>query len=336
MQKRFKNVKILKNDYSGFENCELEIKDGFAVISKCKKASCYEENFEKSVFILPSFKNYDLDLRNLNPQEAEKRILQNVSVGVTDFIVISDDLISMRFILKRLGVNWKIALPSNFDIEALENIEKDRFLLYCEPAVDEEDVLEKISDFAGKNNLNVYIKLFEDLQKTGELNSKTSTLPINYVESLGLLDRGGYLSGAICSDKEDYMLLNQYDFSVVIRPIADLRKGKGLSNVVQIANADLKVDVGSADENKFMPFQNMRTMLLGMKGMLTDENAITEKETLKLLTNDNLSFDLKDFVVIEGNFDSVESLVNEANETDILLNVCDRKIIYDREVENDN
>jgi len=227
MQKLFKNVKQLKNiDSNEWKQSDIvadfdEICANFAV-----------DEFDGFV-VIPSFKNHFLNLLNLSSSQIEERIFANIKAGVTDFIVLTDNFLVCKYLFEKFHLDGKIALMPDFDFDSID-YSSDKILVYVDPYTMEENVLDEASDIAAKKGYKVVIRLFDNLEQTGILNSNTGQLPISYIESFGLLDRGGYISGAICSDKEDYRILSGYEFSIITRPIADLRKGNGFANIVQI------------------------------------------------------------------------------------------------------
>jgi len=325
MQKLFKNVKQLKNiDSNEWKQSDIvadfdEICANFAV-----------DEFDGFV-VIPSFKNHFLNLLNLSSSQIEERIFANIKAGVTDFIVLTDNFLVCKYLFEKFHLDGKIALMPDFDFDSID-YSSDKILVYVDPYTMEENVLDEASDIAAKKGYKVVIRLFDNLEQTGILNSNTGQLPISYIESFGLLDRGGYISGAICSDKEDYRILSGYEFSIITRPIADLRKGNGFANIVQICNAELGLSVGSDDEEDMNMFSYMRTLMLGTRGLLCNENALTEEEAFKILANSND----KSFIVLDKQFNSVKDIVNKANNDKILMVVSNGKVIYFRGEENAN
>ncbi len=325
MQKLFKNVKQLKNiDLNDWKKSDIsadfdEIGENIAV-----------DEFDDCI-VIPSFKNNFLNLLNLSSTQIEERIFANIKAGVTEFIVLTDNFLACKYLFEKYQLDGKIALMPDFDFDSL-TFDKERILLYVDPYTMEEKILDEASDIAAKKGYKVLIRLFDNLEETGVLNSNTGQLPISYVESFGLLDRGGYISGAICSDKEDYRILTSYEFSIISRPIADLRKGNGFANIVQICNAELGLSVGSDDEEDVNMFSYMRTLMLGTRGLLCNENALTEEEAFKILANDND----KSYIVLDKQFNSVKDIVNKASNNQILMVVSKGKVIYFRGEENAN
>lgn len=338
MQKHYKNVKLLKSiDNPNFFFGEVRIANGkVAKIGKSLPDVDGEEIVDlQGKIMLPAFQNLSCDLRNLSSAQLEQVILDNVATGVTSLIIISNDLILCKYLLNKMSLNWKIACSYESDIDS---IDRENLLLFVEPAKQEENVLDDISNIAAQKECGVFVDLFGNLQETGELNSVTGQLPINYIENFGLLDRGGYLSGAICSDKEDYRLLSQYDFQVVTRPVSDLRKGNGFANSIQIENAGLKLAYGSGEEEKIDMFQIGRAVLLGTRGLLADESVIREDEVLKnLMVADGIAEGQDaNFVVLDGEFENITDIVNYATQKDVLMTISNGKTIYIREDKNEN
>lgn len=338
MQKHYKNVKLLKTlDATGFLMGDIIVTDGkISYVGESISMQCDEEYDLQGKIVMPSFKNLSCDLRGLSSSEAEKVIMSNIASGVTEIIAITDDLILCKYLFNKLSLTWKVAYPYS---EALPNEEDlDKVLLFADPVVDEENVLDEISDFSAKNGCQVFVDLFGNLRETGELNSSTGQLPINYIENFGLLDRGGYLSGAICSDKEDYRLLGEYNFKVVTRPVSDLRKGNGFANIVQIQNAGLDLAFGSGDDKEVDFFQIGRSVLLGTRGLLCDGEVLDEREVLSVMSRTEALEEGQDadFIVVDNTFETIEDVVNHASKRDIEMTIAKGKIIYNREVKDAN
>ncbi len=337
MQKHFKNVKLLKNlELSDWQAGDIITDNGVIAYAGKEKTSDFQDVIDlRDSIIIPSFKNYYLNLLNLSSSEIEERIFANIKSGITDFIVVTDNYLLCKYLFESYNLKGKIALPPDFDFESVTG---ENVLIFVDPITMEENMLDDASDIAAKKGYKVLIKLFDNLDETGELNTATKQLPINYVENFGLLDRGGYISGAICSDKEDYRLLNDYNFEIITRPIADLRKGNGFANLVQIENAGLQIHVGSDDEKYVDIFSYARALLLGTKGMLCDSECIDESKVLRILTKSNTVEENADadFIALDGKFNSVEEIVNTANACNIKMVVSGGKIIYVRGEENAN
>ena len=331
MLKRYKNASILTQlNENSFLNGDI-VTDGdhITYIGPSKNGS--EEIIDlKGFSVIPSFKNGELNLLGLEKNEIENKIFDNVKSGVTDITAIATDFEFCKNVFEKLNLEYKIAMPFE-DIKKCK-CDSNHMLVYVDPLKEEEPVLDEISDFSAKNNLKVMIKLFDNLQETGILNSAKKMLPISYIESFGLLDRGGTLLGAIWSDKEDYAVLNNYDFDVTIRPIRDLRKGNGFANITQIQNAGLNINVGSGDEKSDDFFREARALLLGTRGILTDENATTEKQIFELLACEKeLSENGKaNFIILDKKFDSIDDVLNYADKKDVLMTIANGKIIYHR------
>ena len=331
MQKHYKNVKKLKNFYTNeFEVGDIIVDNGTIAYMGKNKESEHEKIDLSEHIVIPSFKNYHCDARGLPSSEIENLIYENVKAGVTDIIVVTDSFLFTKFVLEKYNLNYKLAITLQ-DAKELSDLDKEKILVYVDPALDEESELDEASDFAGKNELKVFINMFDNLELVGELNSKTKKLPINYIEEFGLLDRGGYISGAICSDKEDYNLINQYDFEIIVRPMRDLRKGNGFANIIQIQNAGLPVSVGTHDDMHIDMFQIARTLLLGTRGLLCDECAINENEVLSVICTKELEEKTKaNFIVLDTKFDEeniIQNIINSANKEDIMLTIANGEII---------
>ena len=336
MQKRFKNVKQPLSFGATMVSSNYLIVDNGIITYFGKKPNedcSVAEDFCGKI-IIPTFKNNHCHLMGLSSSEMEKVILSNIKAGVGEIIVVTDNYLYAKLLLEKYGLDYKIALKVD-DAEEVEEIDKEKLLIYVDPCVDEESELDKASDFAGKNNLKVFINLFDNLQKTGELNSSTGKLPIRYVEEFGLLDRGGYISGAICCDKEDYRLISEYDFEIVIRPIRDLNKGNGLANIIQIQNAGLTCSLGSMDMREVDFFQNVRALTYGTKGLLCDEEATSLEEVFALATSGKVEEGQKaNFLVLKEDLceENLEKIISLASARDIEMTIINGKNTKSEEI----
>lgn len=336
MQKRFKNVKTITS-FDANVACENYLIIDNGIIAYFGKNPNEPDAIAEDLsgkLIIPTFKNNHCHLIGLSSSEIEKVILSNINAGVSEIIAVTDNYLFTKLLLEKYGLDYKIALRVDC-AKAIENLDCEKALIYVDPCQDEEFELDEASDFAGKNNLKVFINLFDNLQKTGELNSTTGKLPIHYVEEFGLLDRGGYISGAICCDKEDFRLISQYDFEIVIRPIRDLKKGNGLANIIQIQNAGLSCSLGSMDEKNVDFFQETRALLLGTRGLLCDEDAISEDEAFSYAISSQIEEGQKaKFLVLDSNFEdcSFGDFLSIACARDIEKNIIYGKNIKSEEI----
>lgn len=326
MQKHYKNAKLLlRFDQVEPISGDLVVDDGKIIyVGKAfneKRGKIVDVN---GSIIMPAFTNAFCDASDLCERDLEKIIKENYIAGVSKLKIKTDLFTATKKILEECGLNYKILVSSEYALKNQKEILKNKkdIEICVDPYELDENMLDKISDFALSNDLKTNLKMFDSLEKTGELNSSKRMLPIDYVESFGLLDKGGTLIGAICSDKEDYQRLSSYDFDITINPVSDLRKANGLSNIVQIENAGLNLNIGTGQEKYIDFFREGRTILLGTKGLLNDPNVVNEHDVFRLLTSgreikEGQQVDLILIKDLEIQNDIVADVINQADRKNI-------------------
>ena len=224
---------------------------------------------------------YDLsekDLENI----LKRYVISGIKNGATEMNIVSLSPTVTKRVLEELGVGGKALIRAK-DIEVIPKIYKEFGGLLgvaVDPYIDGDDLTNEVSEVCGKYKLPVYVTLYNDLEKTGMLNSLFNKPPINYIEDVGLLDRECYIYGGICADKDDFSVMASYGAKVIVSPYDFLNLGQGIANICAMQGSDVTVQLASPINNDII--EEIRLAGALNRGLLSDCEVLSASEVLEL------------------------------------------------------
>lgn len=230
-------------------------------------------------------------LSHFNLSESEltsiyyKYILDGIKSGVTDMNIVSIAPLITKKIMEEFGVKGTIIVRAK-DLSMIPKIYKEfsksdlRLGISVDPYIDGDDLTNKVSDISGNFKLPVFVTLYNDLEKTGMLNSLFNKPPINYIEDVGLLDRECYIYGGICADKDDFSTMSGYEAKMIVSPSDALNFGQGIINIQAMISSSVDVQIASPINNDIVDEIRLASIL--NRGLLNDCEILPINEVLEL------------------------------------------------------
>lgn len=219
-------------------------------------------------------------------------------------------------------------------------------------------LIEGIADFASSVKSKTYIHLSETLKEVGDCTNENNGLtPPQYLHKSGYFDYGGVAAHCVYVDKDDISLLKQSDVSVVHCPASNLKLGSGIAPVYSMIEQDLNVALGtdsSASNNRLDLFREMYLSSALQKGVMNNADAIPAEIALKMATSNGCkALNLKNTGILKKGYnadiiriskkephfypyseDIAGSLVYSAISSDVIMTMCQGKIVYENGIYN--
>lgn len=180
---------------------------------------------------------------------AEMAILKNSLAGVKELYLKLPYFVEIEDLFEKYGLQGKIILPAtqimNIPTKALVG---DRLMIEIESFVDlNDDFLTDLANFVGDERLEVILNLGESLEEVGKVVNRFNMSPTELAESYGFLDRKCYVKGLNHVDKDDLLLLNNYDAFGIITPRDDGEHGRGGVNNYNLIYHEFPFGFGSGE-----------------------------------------------------------------------------------------
>ena len=198
-----------------------------------------------------------------------------------------------------------------------------------------EDQITEIVKYAKKHNMHIYTKISQSLDEVGECDKIYNMSPVEYLESLGILDRKCIIGGCEYLDKEDLELLQNYDCTLCLSVSDDLVKGVGFAPIYSMLNKGLKICVGLKDDVRPNIFREMFLLTHTQSAVLNIPNLIKPDAIISTIQRsiiDEDKADKDDFILIKNDYNTADNIgtkiVNNTNPNDIVLVVKNNKICY--------
>ena len=228
----------------------------------------------------------------------EQALLISISQGVSEIGILSLNPFLAKNVFDTLGLSGIIYVRAS-DLDDFRDMlnsngEKIKFGVFVDPYVDGDELTNEVSDFCAKHKVSVMINLYDELEKTGELNSTYNLTPIEYVESIGLLDRDFKILGGVYADKDDFNLISGYGGKIVVCPYESLNFGRGSPNVYAMQNSGVEVELSSPIINDIEREVEITSVV--SRGLLNDPNILEVSEVFEMAKIDKPRIELSEEV----------------------------------------
>lgn len=288
--------------------------DMFDKMSSKHDSDCYLEidqfnNVKISPFSAVVENNFGLDVdkqRFVNSDIAQKKffISECIKTGITNFFDISKDyLLSAKAYLSfDLDVCIGIWLYPDQDIskqyidgviQSVYNTNNnvsvalvlDSVLMY------NEEQIAVVVNYAKNNNIYIYTNISQTLEEVGAYDKETGMSPIQYLESMGILDRKCILGGCSYLEKDDIDLLSLYDVMICVMPSKQMSNGECLPPVYSMLMRGLQICIGLDDNLLPDVFREIHLITCNQSSTLNIKGAINNDVLIKCFQNPIISFD---------------------------------------------
>lgn len=214
-----------------------------------------------------------------------KYLAEGIARGVTEMNVLAISPLILKTLFEEYKITGKILVCAK-DIEIIPKIYKgfDKSIglaIAVDPYIDGDELTNEVSEIAGKYKLPVFVTLYDNLEKTGMLNSLFNKPPINYIEDIGLLDRECYIFGGVCADKDDLSVMSGYNAKMIISPYDFLNLGYGFVNAYAMENNGVEIQLASAINNNMA--EEIKLLSALNRGFLNDSEILPIDEILELV-----------------------------------------------------
>lgn len=213
------------------------------------------------------------------------------------------------------------------------------------------DIAERAAKEAQANGYATQIHLSETQKEQDECIERNNGLtPAQYFEKAGTLNGAAVFAHCVYITKEDEDLLKKSGSFLVHNPSSNLKLGSGIAPVKHWVDKGLNVCIGTdgpSSNNNLDMLEEVHIAALLCRGATKNANAVSCKDLIKMATvNGALAQGRKDCGVIkEGNradiivfdlnaphmqpdFDTLANVVFSAQNSDIVLNMIDGRIVY--------
>ncbi len=197
----------------------------------------------------------------------------------------------------------------------------------------EEKDLSEISNLSASKNLQVILKVGQNLDELGTVDKKFGkSLPL-VLEDFGILDRDWVLVGGNCLEKDDLRIFREHGNKIVICPLEDGQAGRRPVNLLTLKNLDFDIEIGSGYAFEIDYFAYIRQILMQQWALFEDKNCISEKDVFLMATGEPTvkEGDRATFIVVNKERSLyptiLQSLVWGKSKQDVIMTVLEGRII---------
>ena len=208
-------------------------------------------------------------------------------------------------------------------IENLEKLSESEFLKLCMGLKDK-----------------IFIKIGQNLNEMGEINTIYRKMPSEVLEDFGVLDKNVTVVGGNCFEKDELELLGGYNANFVLLPNDDARSGRRFININSLNRLNIPFGLGSGEYAEIDFFAFMRELLSFNSFVMENSSLMSEQEALlhaTLIGAKILGFDgeikegnYANFIVLDGKteYDDIfKAIVYGMSKQNVYMTVKNGKIL---------
>lgn len=214
-----------------------------------------------------------------------------------------------------------------------------------------EAVTRYVADLCREVDGNLHIHLSETEKEHLECKKKYGKTPAEWFESLGAFDCGAFAAHCVTLEDGDIDVLKRHNVSVVHNPTSNLKLGSGIAPIQKYLDRGLNIALGTdgaASNNNLNLFEEIHLAALINNGKLQDPTIMNAECVLKMATVNGATVQRRDscgklavgykadFIVVDTDrphmtpcLDVPALLVYSAQASDVVLTVCDGKVLYE-------
>ena len=258
---------------------------------------------------------------------------RNVLIGCLDYYSISKDDMRKMY----------------HDMNSISSLTKYRLGFHSEYTI-EENMLRNIASLSKELKEPIFTHLSETKSEVEGSISRHGMTPIQYFDSLGLLENGGGFYHCVHLTKEDVELFKEKKLNVVTCPCSNSKLTSGIPDLLDYYNNEIKIGIGTdgaASNNSLDMFKEMYLLSVLQKLKHNDPVAIKANEIIKFATYNNAHImgmeeidslkvgKLADIIMIDLNKPSmqpinniVSNLVYSGSKDIVKMTMIDGNILY--------
>ena len=147
--------------------------------------------------------------------------------------------------------------------------------------------LSDITQFCATTDTPVIIQFGRSLESVGQIVNKFGISPASLLEDYGLLDRECYLYGMNYIDKDDQILLSNYNPTLILSPRSDGEEGKGEINLYNLIYNRLKFCFSSGKCYNIDMLKEGKFALLNTNNLMRTSGLVKAEQTIEALQGDD-------------------------------------------------
>lgn len=150
-----------------------------------------------------------------------------------------------------------------------------------------EDFLKKCLNLTKELNTRLHIHLNESKNEVEESLKAHGKSPIEWVDSLGLLEVPTIAAHCVWLNENDMNILKNKNVNVAHNPVSNLKIASGIANIYKMQKEGINVCLGTdgaASNNNLNMFKDLNIASLLSKGLNLEPVATTAYETLEMAT----------------------------------------------------
>ena len=240
-------------------------------------------------------------------------LLNSIKQGIGEVNILSLNPFLTQEVLKELNLSGKVLIRAKDLNEFQSSLNGIDYGVYVDPYYDGDELLSFVSDYSAKNKVPVVVLLYDDLEKTGEINSTYNQTPIQYIENLGFLDRDVSILGGVYADKDDFVTISSYGAKMIICPYESLNFGRGSPNLYAMLNAGVNVEIASPIINDICKEFEFGSVV--SRGLLNDENILPIDEVESLAETETIKpdFDEEKYLKLQEKINNIKEKLKNAD-----------------------
>lgn len=273
---------------------------------------------------------------------ADSGVKANISRSLVSFDPTADFSSDFRLDeAKALYAQWSNAEDGRIKVEMSLHAEYTNVLPYCE----------YVADYCRSNKIPIQIHLSETRDEHEQCIARNGVTPSMFFDKAGVFDTKAIAAHCVWLSDEDIALLAERGVSIAHNPTSNLKLGSGIMQYSKIAQSGICVGLGTdgaASNNSLSVLKEMQLAALIHKGTQLDAATATSREMFELATRNGALIQSRedcgkieagyraDAVLIDTNAvntlpspDLYATLVYSADRTNILMTMCDGRILFD-------
>ncbi|MDO5703119.1 MAG: amidohydrolase [Lachnospiraceae bacterium] len=150
-----------------------------------------------------------------------------------------------------------------------------------------EDLLRYVAEMAAEKDMPVNIHLTESQYEYDTCIAEHGMTPVEYLDSLGLLDRRILLAHCVYLSDSDFSLLRRNNVHVALNPASNMKLANGFAPADRMLREGINLTLGTdgaASNNALNLFLEMRLLALSQKGAAKDAVACGADDIIRMVT----------------------------------------------------
>ncbi len=155
------------------------------------------------------------------------------------------------------------------------------------------ETLEKVKEAAEKQNAFVHMHVAETRKEFEDLKKDKGMTPVEYIDSLGLLNDKMIMAHAVWLSDKDVQLVTEKKSMVAHCPSSNAKLGSGIARVRDLVKARARVSIGTdgcASNNVLDMFKETHLAALMQKAVNTDPTVLPAETVFKSATSAGYEF----------------------------------------------